>query len=252
VTQTQTVRIGTWNIHGGIGSDRRFDMGRVTSCIKSRQVAVWAIQEVDSRASRARGIDGFDVISAACGGHAAAARTLRSHEGDYGHMLAARWPIERITIHDVTHRRREPRHLIEGRIAGGLVPLRVFAVHLDLGRRARHAQLAHMSELLDESGAEPCVALGDFNTPRVGTAERMLAKHLHPVPSGATFPARWPLLRLDRIWCRPAGLIRSIEVPRACAWASDHLPVVGEIDTALWHPFDEEAERAQAPGVQAG
>ena len=44
-----------------------------------------------------------------------------------------------------------------------------------------------------------------------------------------TFPARWPLLRLDRIYCRPAqALIRSWIDPAACD-ASDHLPVIADI-----------------------
>lgn len=236
VTRAALVRVGTWNVHGGIGSDGRFDLRRVATGITSMSADIWALQEVESRASRARGIDGFDVLSAACGGHAVAARTLRSDEGDFGHLLGSRWPIERITIHDVSHRRREPRHVIEGRIAGSHQTLRVLAVHLDLSRRARRAQIAMLRDLLDDAGHEPCVALGDFNTPRSGTPERLLAQYLHAVPSGPTFPARWPLLRLDRIWCRPHGLIRDAEVPRNFSNASDHLPVVAAIDPEHWTP----------------
>lgn len=236
MTSGFSVRVGTWNVHGGIGSDGRFDLARVVAGITALNVDIWALQEVESRASRARGIDGFHVLGTACGGHAVAARTLRSEEGDYGHLLAARWPIERITIHDVSRRGREPRHVIDGRVAGRHAPLRVLAVHLDLGRRARRAQLAQLRELLEDTRDEPCVALGDFNTPRVGTPERILAPHLHAVASGATFPARWPMLRLDRIWCRPRGLIAGVRVPRSHSAASDHLPVVADIDVDLWEP----------------
>jgi len=230
------VRIATWNIHGGIGVDGRFDLDRVVTSIAALEADVWALQEVESRATRARGIDSFDVLGAAAGGHAVAARTLCSHEGDYGHVLVGRWPIERVTIHDVSHPGREPRHMIDGRIPGRSEALRVIAVHLDLGRHARRAQLALLRSLIEQDPDEPCVVLGDFNTPRAGTPERILAPLLHPVPSAATFPVRWPILRLDRIWCRPPALVRDAVVPRAHAIASDHLPVVAELDPAVWDP----------------
>jgi endonuclease/exonuclease/phosphatase family metal-dependent hydrolase len=230
------VRVASWNIHGGIGIDGRFDLDRVVSAIAALDVDLWALQEVESRATRVRDIDCFDVLGAAAGGHAVAARTLRSHEGDYGHVLVGRWPIERVTIHDVSHSGREPRHLIDGRIPGRHDALRVIAVHLDLGRRARRAQLALLRGLIEQEPDEPCLVLGDFNTPRAGTPERILAPLLHPVPSAPTFPARWPILRLDRVWCRPAGLVRNAVVPRTYMPASDHLPVVAELDRGIWDP----------------
>jgi endonuclease/exonuclease/phosphatase family metal-dependent hydrolase len=58
---------------------------------------------------------------------------------------------------------------------------------------------------------------------------RTLAAVLQGRTRHRTFPARWPLLRLDRIYCRPAqALIRSWIDPAACD-ASDHLPVIADI-----------------------
>jgi endonuclease/exonuclease/phosphatase family metal-dependent hydrolase len=56
-----------------------------------------------------------------------------------------------------------------------------------------------------------------------------------PRPSSAgrtrhrTFPGAWPILRLDRIYCRPEhALVRSWVEP-AGAEVSDHLPVIADI-----------------------
>ena len=55
-------------------------------------------------------------------------------------------------------------------------------------------------------------------------AELLPARTLH-----RTYPARWPVLMLDRIYCRPPGaLLRSWTDPDARR-LSDHLPVVAEI-----------------------
>ena len=47
-------------------------------------------------------------------------------------------------------------------------------------------------------------------------------------PAPATFPARWPVLALDRIWVRPRRRLERVFVHRSptARVASDHLPVV--------------------------
>jgi endonuclease/exonuclease/phosphatase family metal-dependent hydrolase len=238
------VRVATWNIHGAVGTDGRFDLARITAGLATMSADVWALQEIESRVSRSRGVDGFAVLSAAIGGHSVAARTICGPEGDYGHLLASRWPIEAAAIHDISHRRREPRHLIDGRIAGEAGALRLIAVHLDLARRARREQLAKLRALIEEHDPGCCIVLGDFNAPRAGTLDRLLADRLTPVETRATFPSRWPVLRLDRIWCRPAGLVTAATVPHAYALASDHLPVVADVDPAVWSPRRPAGSRA--------
>jgi endonuclease/exonuclease/phosphatase family metal-dependent hydrolase len=86
-----------------------------------------------------------------------------------------------------------------------------------------------MAALVEGSGLTT-VVLGDFNDwiwP--GSVQRVLARHLPSQTRQRTFPARFPLLKLDRIYCRPAeALLRSWTDKEASA-VSDHLPVVAEI-----------------------
>jgi endonuclease/exonuclease/phosphatase family metal-dependent hydrolase len=48
-----------------------------------------------------------------------------------------------------------------------------------------------------------------------------------------TYPSRWPLLPLDRIYARGAQ-VQSVAVPPRGEWArwSDHLPLVAEVELA--------------------
>ena len=233
---SSNVRIGTWNIHGAVGSDQRFDLARLSSAMQAMDVDIWAIQEVEARFSRTQGADSFDILSVACGGHSQAARTIVSEDGDYGHLVASRWKFSGGSIHDVSVAGREPRSIIDVTFPGVPGELRVLAVHLDLARQARRQQLMVLREMLRCGQTDHCIVLGDFNGPRAGTPDRLLADLVHPLRTRATFPARLPLLRLDRVFCRPAGLIVRAAAQRGLAHLSDHLPVIGEIDPACWRP----------------
>ena len=76
--------------------------------------------------------------------------------------------------------------------------------------------------------------MGDFNEWRVGrrSALQGLAPKFGPLQAAIrSFPARFPLLALDRIVAYPADLIASVELhdsPLARV-ASDHLPIKASV-----------------------
>jgi endonuclease/exonuclease/phosphatase family metal-dependent hydrolase len=59
----------------------------------------------------------------------------------------------------------------------------------------------------------------------------LLDRRLGRPPRAPSYPVRWPVVSLDRIWVHPAGALRGIRSHRtpAARRASDHLPVVAEI-----------------------
>jgi endonuclease/exonuclease/phosphatase family metal-dependent hydrolase len=60
--------------------------------------------------------------------------------------------------------------------------------------------------------------------------QRALGRSLPNRTHHKTFPAWWPVLALDRIYCRPGNLlVRSWTDPLA-RHASDHLPLIADID----------------------
>ena len=72
--------------------------------------------------------------------------------------------------------------------------------------------------------------LGDFNdwTWR-GAVRRRLARVLPGRTKQRTFPARWPILMLDRIYCRPRHTLICSWVDPQARHISDHLPVIADI-----------------------
>jgi len=57
----------------------------------------------------------------------------------------------------------------------------------------------------------------------------VLARKLPGRTRHRTFPARFPLFKLDRIYCRPASALLSSRVDPAARSISDHLPIIAEI-----------------------
>ena len=77
------------------------------------------------------------------------------------------------------------------------------------------------------------VVLGDFNDWLPGrSVVHVLDRRLGRPPRPASFPVFWPIVSLDRIWVHPTGALRRIFTHRTptARLASDHLPVVADID----------------------
>ena len=113
-----TVRVMTWNIHGGLGTDRRFDLARVVETILRHHPDVVALQELDSRHTVAPASSAFRVLRERW-----AATGLRPNPSSRPTANTARWCSAAgrsecaPQIHDITHAEREPRRAIEVEVA---------------------------------------------------------------------------------------------------------------------------------------
>jgi endonuclease/exonuclease/phosphatase family metal-dependent hydrolase len=226
-------RVLTWNIRGGIGGpDGRYDLGRVVALVRRHDPDIVAIQEIDSRGRNDPLAAPVAVLTQALGSHVAEARTIVAADGHYGHALISRWPLSPPILHDISVLKREPRFAIETTATTSSGPLHLAAVHLGLSIGERRRQAVKLAEIA-ASGAVASVMLGDFNDwPWRGVVRRALAEALPGRTRHRTYPAWWPLLLLDRIYCRPAeSLIRSWIDP-AARRISDHLPVIADIRLA--------------------
>src|SRR5262245_37754346 len=87
------VRVMTWNIHGGVGTDRCFDLDRICATIKHNAPDVAALQEVDSRRRVADARSPFELLRQAVGEHGIDAKSIVTADGEYGQMLVSRWPL---------------------------------------------------------------------------------------------------------------------------------------------------------------
>lgn len=226
--ETPTVRFMTWNIHGTFGLNPSFDLGSVIALIRRWKPDVIALQEVDSRRPP-ESEDAFAFLQDALGTHGIAAHSITTADGHYGQMLISSHPITSSEIHDISAPEREPRRAIRVELETPAGPVRAVATHLGLsiGERWRQAQL-----LLALAGAPDMttVVLGDFNDWFLaGSVRSVLAKVLTGRSRFRTFPAFLPLLRLDRIYCRPSSAVRHMYIDRQARRLSDHLPVIADL-----------------------
>jgi endonuclease/exonuclease/phosphatase family metal-dependent hydrolase len=226
-----SVRLMTWNIHGALGRNPRFDLDLVVGLVQRHAPDVIALQEIDSRRARAAHIDDpFNVLQDALGNHGVGAKTVVTADGEYGQALISRWPLVDTEIRDLSYPEREPRRAICTRIETPYGPLRVVATHLGLSLRERRSQAAALLEMLGGADATTTAALGDFNDWMwAGSVRRVLASALPAYTRLRTFPSACPLFQLDRIYLWPRSALLGSWTDPAARMLSDHLPVIGEI-----------------------
>ena len=225
--------IASYNVHKCVGTDGRFDPGRVAAVVQELNADVIALQEADIRVGSARGL--LDLAALERATDLSPVHTLERSQthGWRGNLILARnrvvESVRRIRLPGL-----EPRGalIVDLELKG--VPLRFIAAHLGLLRRSRSQQAAALVEAT-HSVVRPTVLLGDLNEWRVKTRSSLLELLPHFGPINAvlpSFPSRFPLLALDRILARPQELITSIEIHQSplARVASDHLPIKAHLN----------------------
>ena len=225
-----SVRVLTWNVHGCVGRGGRFDPGAVIAYLQAIDPDIAALQEVDARRERAGATDTFALIADATGRASLSARTLATASGDYGHMLLSRWPLGHDRQIDLSVPAREPRAAIVTTVSMPGLDLRVLATHLGLRARERSQQINRIRVEVEGWGDAPGLVMGDFNEwRRRSLASRRLCPPFRSAASVPSFPARYPRLALDKIWCRAPLIPQTAKALHEASDLSDHLPVLAEL-----------------------
>lgn len=229
------MRVLTYNIHGGRGTDGRRDYARIGQLLKDLQIDVALLQEFDAR-------DGIctpdEAIFALKTDHFldfVPAPTIQQEKGWYGNALLTRFPVKRLNIVDISAPGREPRNILEVFVQTEEGPLHIVNTHKGLGLSERGAQMRVLNDMLVQKSGIPLIVGGDINEWHTYSgALRKLNRLLHPLPTGLTFPTLCPLFRLDRLWCRPRELIVRCRVLRTAETRvySDHYPLLAEIESS--------------------
>jgi len=226
------LRLLTYNIHAGRGWDirrrteaRPRNIAAVADVIRSADPDIATLQEVDiDQGAELAQLLGMELL--------AIASITGGDRRDYGIATLTRIPIARSReVWLPGHERARCALLTQHAWAGG--ELAVVNAHLSMLFRDRPGQVA---ALVDELGDEPLVIAGDFNMTPFSPAYRALKRGFTSATRFArTWPAPAALVPIDHVRVRGP-----LHVVRGGAWtdagarrASDHLPVVAEIELRL-------------------
>lgn len=213
------LRIASYNVHGCVGCDGGCDPGRVADVILETNCDTIGLQEVHHAGT----------LAARTGLRLVEGVPHLWHDRHVGNALLTRRPILEVRHHEYGWEGGEPRSALDVELDVEGDPVRVIVTHLGLKPAERRYQVQRLLHLIRQSPLEKRVlVLGDINEwLPLGRPLRWLHALLGHSPSERSFPSRWPLFALDRVWVRPRHALLALGVHRSplAALASDHLPV---------------------------
>lgn len=230
ITSSRILTLATYNIHACIGGDGRFDPTRIAAVLGELDADIIALQEVEHHSVDE--LDLLEYLAYQTGHEAIAGPTLFRETRHYGNALLTRLPLQSFKHIDLSVAGYEPRGAIEAIFDVDGYELQVIATHLGLKSAERRWQVKQLIDLKSQQEAEISCLLGDVNEWLLwGRPLRWLHRHFGSPRHLATFPARWPIFALDRIWIGPQRCQMKLSVHKSelAKQASDHLPLIARI-----------------------
>ncbi|HDP26488.1 MAG TPA: endonuclease [Deltaproteobacteria bacterium] len=230
-TSTHGFRVATYNVHGWIGTDSQQIPQRTLGVIKEMNCDIVGLQEATFSLESGEELT-EDYLWKTTGMEPVLGPTLYKSPLYFGNVLLTRFPIHKVRRYDLTVSTFEPRGALDVELSCRGVGIRVLVTHLGLKIRERRRQMKLLLERVTEEHLGCIILMGDFNE---WFLPRYAHRNLHTIfgfpPSPRTYPARFPLFAIDRIWVHPSKSLKTMNPWRTnqARAASDHLPVLAEI-----------------------
>lgn len=239
-------RIMTYNVHRCVGGDRRLDLDRIAAVIAEYEPDVVALQELDVGRVRTGKFDQAHEIARRLEMTFHFNAAMRVEEELYGDAILTSRPerlVHKGPLPVVTGvPGNEPRGALWLAVDFDGVEVNILNTHLGLIPREQRLQakaLLGKEWLGDPRCVDPVILVGDFNAtsvtrPYAALTTRLADAQRQPglgrtVP---TFPATFPVLRIDHVFVSPSIRVRKVQAPLfpLARVASDHLPLVVDFD----------------------
>ena len=235
------LRILTYNIHHGQGTDGRFDLARIAGVINSQRPDLVALQEVDRRTTRASGVDQAAELARLTGMNYAYGPAMEYAGGEYGEAILSRFALASIDNYILPWPDgSEPRALLVVKVeAKGIGPVTFGGTHLAHDSAVdRLEQAKRINEILGGQRGALMILAGDLNATPGSAPMREFDQHWmdaaraigSPEP---TYPNIQPQRRIDYVLVRPMDGWRVVKATVLKGEiASDHCPVLVVLQ---WH-----------------
>src|SRR5215211_692907 len=201
----KTLRVMTYNIHVGVGMDKKLDLQRIADVINREQPDLVGLQEVDRGVKRTEGKDEIAELAAMTRMDFAFAPNLDYQGGKYGVAILSRLPIKNI-LHLMFENKREAerRGMLKVEVDVGGRKLNFVTTHLDY--QFADGRLFETEQLLKslESVRGPLIVVADLNDTPEGTAYKLMRTLFDEAwiasrakGDGFSYPADKPVKRFD-------------------------------------------------------
>ena len=228
----QDFSVLSYNVHECVGLDRRRDPTRIAQIIRESCAQIVGLQEVHSDSSGDEQLHQMNYLAATTGLQAVPGPAVERRNGHYGNVLLTSCKVLDVDKIDLSYLQREPRGAIDADLEIGGEPVRVIVTHLGLRPAERRFQVKKLLTALSQKRTRIVILLSDFNEwLPTGRSLRWLHTQLGKTALVRTFPSRFPIFALDRIWVSPPAALNQL-----CCFhtpltriASDHLPLKATI-----------------------
>ncbi len=245
-----SIKVLTVNIHKGFTFfNRKFILHELREAVRTVGADVVFLQEVtgeharhESKVANYPVTPHYEFLADSIWPQFAYGRNAVYTNGHHGNAVLSKFPIVSFENRDVSISGPERRGLLHCvlQVPGRDTHVHAICVHLGLAESHRLKQLNMLCDMVhkDIPPSAPVIAAGDFNDWRRRAHQVLLeGAGMHEVfvqangKSARTFPARFPVLQLDRIYVRNAIGHAPVVLPlKPWSHLSDHAPLAAEIE----------------------
>lgn len=206
----QELRVVTYNIHHGEGTDGKLDLERIAAAINAEKPDLVGLNEVDQGCGRSQGIDEPAVLAKLTDMTHVFEKNIDHDGGKYGNAILSRLPIVRHENHKLpSDYEGEQRGVLEVEVGDANDSLLFLCTHLDYrpNDHERLASIETIEKLVAARDGKPVVLVGDLNAVPESKVMETFAKTWARSNSKplATFPAAKPEKQIDYVLFRPAA-----------------------------------------------
>lgn len=241
-----SLRVMSFNIHHGKGTDQKVDLKRIGDFIHKMGAEIIALNEVDKYFSkRSRFVNQAAWIAEnlqmnyVFGPAISIPKKDQQKKREFGNACLSKQPIVAAKNHpfDFIPKLLEDRALLEVKIRVGHQPIKILITHLSLAPFLRHRQVQYIKEIVHEEST-PVIVMGDFNMKPYSSGWMEMTNVTGLVDicettkpkTFLTYPSTRPKIKLDYIFTSTHFIVKSVEVPIHASHISDHLPLMADLE----------------------
>lgn len=232
-TTNAMIRVLSYNIHHGVGIDKKLDLERIAKVIKSASPDIVSLQEVDQIVGRSDGIDQAKELARLTNMNFVFGSAIKLGRGHYGNAVLTKLPIEESETISLPGQELRSALCVTLRTSdkSSAGKFLFIATHLDNHRKESRIKSASLiEELFDSDKNLPAILAGDLNTVHGSPVMMAVEKTWSDATNKKdlfTAPAKNPFKQIDYILCRPLKRWKVLETKVLDeAVASDHRPIL--------------------------